>query len=416
MASLFEDLNLFAKRALVFITGKGATMTAVSLAAPIVGGSLLPAVAIAAGVPITAAMSTMIHHHRETVILNNCRDEIAAQFHISPKDVTHDHLRVLAYGQPELGLEPQPFFQQILKKNDHNRMVEIGANILSALGTITFVALQGKAVVTALTFAGTTAGLAASAPLVAAIGLSLTVGVIMFATNNLLESVGNDLFADKHRSAYEKMEGLERQKCKGLEVTPEQVLDIAAAVHPQIKLDIQQKHGPDALFSMLPIEEKNLLMKLYDPVLHITESSQKINAGMIKVNELAFIAVGERSGIPETLPNIAAQPKRGQGLGEHISQAKEWIRDRYTNANHQQLRSHAAAVGTPPQHQHNRILDTLVEARTPGGTQTFAGDMPYSISFAQRFADADAERKSLSFAERVRLSEQNAQTEERTVH
>ena len=414
MASILEDLNLLAKRAAVFIAGKGATMTAVSLAAPIVKGTLLPAIAIAAGVPITAAMSTMMHHHRETVILKNCRDEIAAQFHISPNDVMHDHLRALAYGQAELGLEPQPFFQQILKKNDHNRMVEIGANILSALGTIAFVFFEGTAITSAFSMAATTAGLAASATVIGAVGLSLVVGAMMFASNNLLESVGDDLFADKRRSAYEKMEGLEREKRKGMEVTPEQIMDIAASVHPEITREIQQQFGRDTLFTMLPIEEKKRLMQRYDPVLHITETAQKINAGMIKVNELAFITVGERSGVPESLPDISGKPRAQHGLIQSISQAKDWVRDRY--APDHRLRSHAAGVGNVPLHQRHTLVDTLVEAQTPGALHTYTGDMPYSISFAQRFADTDAERKSRSFAERVRLSEQSPEAQERTIH
>jgi hypothetical protein len=426
MVSLFEDIGFMAKRAAVFITGRGITMSAVALAAPLVQGAHAPmvAVALAAGVPITAAMSTMVHHHHETAIMNNFREEIAAQFQIDPKEVTHDHLRTLAFGDKAQGIQPQPFFQQILQKNDRNRWIDIGAKMVSALGTIGFVLLNGTAVSGAIAGAAATAGIAGGAA-IGAVGLSLVVGAMMFASTHLLEMVGNDVFSEKRRTAYEKLQAMARQKQNGLEITPEQILSIASSVHPQVRQDMLNDYGVNAHFSTLPMEEKQALLRKYDAALHITESAQKINAGVMKINELAFTVVEERSGVPEVDPRVAAQrsaEKPHHGIGHQISRARDWVKDalneRYAPAH--VLRSHpAAAVVSSAPKPPNKIIETVVETVYPGSTAPVKGDMPYTVSFLAQYADAEAQRKAQTHAERLliaREAEAQAQQEPRTVH
>ncbi|TAE34864.1 MAG: hypothetical protein EAY65_00305 [Alphaproteobacteria bacterium] len=295
MFKLLDDAALLAQRAAMFITGRGASMTAVVIASQFVtegAANIAPMVGLAVGMPITAAMSTMTHYVREKAILNDFRKELSAYFDIAPADVTLDHLRSLAYGNQERGIEPQPFFQEVLKRNDKNRILEIGSNFAAAaltMGMVTQVLAMG------IFKEGMLAGALAVGGLQVAIPLAIASGVAMFCMNQLFNTVGHQMFSDKGRTGYEKLESLSIDVDKQRDVTPMQVMGVVANTHPDISHALAQHYNGAKFDLLLPADQKKLFEQ-FEPQIHFSELADKINRGAMAPTELGFIASGTSSG------------------------------------------------------------------------------------------------------------------------
>jgi hypothetical protein len=360
MSTLIEQVESGAKRVAGFITGRGMTATAVALASPFLETPQLPIVGLTVGLPVTAAMSTMAHYEREDKILKNFREEIAASFGIDAQEVTHDHLRSLAYGNTKLGIEPQPFFHEILERNDKNRWIDIGANLSAAAVGIGFVALKGGTILTAISeFAGaSTIGLLAANPAVVGfIGLSLAAGAIVHAMDYVCSSLVKTAFAERDITAYEMLEHFAKQKERGIALSQDQVMSVFTKIDKSLHHEIITDYG--APYRVLPEATRREVLDKYRDALHINDITDKINAGTVKINELAFLGAGAPSGVPERTPEqvAAMQAESERGLGEKLQQFRsEWREHRKIGASRSPLQNNAfstithatpAAVSTP---------------------------------------------------------------------
>jgi hypothetical protein len=300
MFNPIDDVSLFGKKVAGFISGRGMSTTAVVLAAPFVPASQLPIVGLTVGLPIKAAVSSMEHYHREDAILEKYREEIAAHFEIDMEEVTHDNLRILAFGNPKNGDPPQPFFEEILKKNDTSRWVDLGANIGAAALTMSFVFAAGAKVAGAISGLASGSGIAllaaGSNPLiVGAIGLSLATAMVVHAIDFVITEVAKDAIGIKDKTSYEMIEDLSRQK---RQITQDKVMSVIANIDKGLKAEIISDYG--APYNALTLAERSKVLERYGKDLHLEEYTAKINSGAINVKELAFIAVGQSSGVPES--------------------------------------------------------------------------------------------------------------------
>ncbi len=358
MSNLIDDIGLWTKRIAAFVSGKGATMTAVALASPFIQGFALPIVGIIAGLPINAALSTMKHQHDENKILVNFRHEIAASFGIDPSDVTHDHLRTLAFGDEEHGIRSNPVLKEALERNDSNRWMKIGTHGLAAALATGFTLTRGEWLIEALKpmlASSAVPFLAASPAAFASVGLALTVGALMLATSHLFESIGQDLFSNKESTSYEKIEGLAKQRGKGVAISKQQVMALIIDANPELQDMIANTyHGSH--FMTLPKDLREQIVDHYDAHFNITDSVNKINSGQMKINELVFIAVGEHSGVPEReasgLPN-ASQP---QNIRERISH----VRGQATNCA-DEIKGHIKQ-----QREDSNLIDAVLQGQYDG--------------------------------------------------
>ncbi len=409
MFSVLDDAALLTKRAAAYIAGKGATMTAVAIASAFIGPAsslaTIPIIAMAVGLPVTAALSTMTHRHRETMIMNNFREEIAASFGIMPEEVTNNHLRTLAYGNPDAGIEPHPFFEQIIRKNDKHRWIDIGGNIAGALATCLFVAFQAGKIGSIITHAAAATGIAAlSAPWVPVVGTMLVAGVMAGAMDSVLTNLGMNFFGEKELSGYEILENLARQKGRGIELSQDQVMGLIAAVDPHIQQDIAQRFN-GARYNTLSPSAREELIHHYNGAYDIQLITEKINRGEVKINELAFVSAGERSGVPEqTHTSTTAQSHGRLGIKKRLSQAKNHIRDTMEDkglaARVLQGDMNTSAKETPPEWQSAKPLSQAPQESVQGG-------------FVERYAGGERDNsRDISHVERLQLEE----TKPRTLH
>ncbi len=328
MFNMFDDIGSLARRAAAFITGRGATMTAVATAAAVMpGASATPLVLVGLGVglPITAAMSTMAHHSNETRILNNFRAELAETFGVDPKDVTHDHLRLLAFGDESIGLEPQSFFKEALERNDKSRWIDMGANALGALGTMAFVAARG----TSLLAMATTAGVA---PALATAGLFAAAAVMVMSMDKVFGMIGKSLFEDKERTTHDHLETMALNHGRGRSISQEAVMGVIATVNPSIQeyialeFSTSNKKGEVSYYD-LPLATKTHLTQRYSEEFDIPALTSKINSGAINLSELPFIAE-DPSWIPiEQSVDINPEAHKKPTLRQKLSHAKEHLHE-----------------------------------------------------------------------------------------
>jgi hypothetical protein len=300
MFNPIDDVSLFGKKVAGFISGRGASTAAVAIAAPFVPAAQLPIVGLTVGLPIKAAVSSIEHYHREDAILDNYREEIAACFGIDMEQVTHDNLRILAFGNPKNNDPPQPFFEEILKKNDTSRWVDLGANIGAAALTMGFVFAAGAKVAGALSSLASGSGIAllvANPVVVGFIGLSLATAMVVHAIDYVITEVTKDAIGIKDKTSYELLEDVAKQKRAGREITQDKVMSVIASIDKGLKAEIISDYG--APYNALPLAERTKVLEKYGKNLHVEEYTAKINSGAVKVNELAFIAVGQSSGVPE---------------------------------------------------------------------------------------------------------------------
>lgn len=427
MYSLLDDIAIFTRRAAAFVAGKGATTTAVAASSPFLDGAshLAPAVGMGVGLPITAAISTMNHHHRETAILNNFRNEIAASFGISPENATHDHLRTLAFGNERAGRKPQPFFREALERNDKNRWIDIGANLIGGISAIAFAAAKGVEV-GAAALAGWKTVFANEAFMtvfetaketgelgVGVLAVAATAGVISMAVNHIASNIGRELFQEKERSSLEKLETLARQKGKGVALEPEQVMDLVASVHPEVKQEISSRFN--APYSALSEQKKQDVLEQYDHAFSIREVTRMINAGEMKINELAFITAGQRSGVPAMagadIP--VEQAGKAEGVGRQFGKLRDELSQETQN---QTLATQVLRGETEQAHDagtyRNQHHDPMREDEQRTTMQDVTGNKP---SFAERYAPQRGTPEQLSHVERLQQAEQEHGTT-RTIH
>ncbi len=301
MFNPLDDASLFGKKIAGFVSGRGASTTAVAFAAPFVPAAQLPMVGLAVGVPIKAAVSTIEHYHREDEVLNKFRDEIAASFGIDVEDVTHDNLRSLAFGNPKIGIEPQPFFQEILEQNDKKRWIDVGANVAASALTMGFVFSQGDKIAGALSSLASSSGIAlfvgnpAAAGIAGLIGLSIAAALVVHAIDFIVTEVCKDTMGIKDKTSYEMLGEIEKQKTRGHEISSDKVMALIANINPALKTEIIKNYG--APYNALPEKQRMAVLEQYADSLSLEENTAKINSGVMKVNELAFIAIGGQSGV-----------------------------------------------------------------------------------------------------------------------
>ena len=345
MFKLFDDPTLLTKRAAAKVTQTGATMTATALAAPFVGGASLPVVTVLTGLPIKAALSTMVHNHREEKILLNFQEEIAAHFGIDEDDVTHDHLRSLAFGNAYEGIKPNPFFQEVLKRNDDNRLIKLGAAVVAAVtaGVFTLVQASTGGLFDSFTefFSNSSVEFVAkNVENFAKFAWAGTVGVVLLATDHLATAIGHDIFSDHGKTAYEKIEKLAQRRGRGKEITVEQVMDLIVSANPELEASITQ-HSHGSKFKTLSSDVQEQLIytcaaQLDLAIGDLRQTTAQINAGEVKINELAFISAGERSGVPDAVmltreESPVHEPSKGaaKSFAQQVTQKPKQWRDAY---------------------------------------------------------------------------------------
>lgn len=228
---------------------------------------------LAAGV--SAGFAQMDYGHTKEKIKNFYKDEIAAKLHKPAGKLTIADMESVAKDIPAIEEELQRARRQ------RNFAVPIAA--LTTLISFAAVTVALPAVLSAMSIPAVT-GFA---------GILLNAAVSMatyFAVKTPLQTIGNKQFDLKKKTATDEIQHIKNGHEKGLAVTPEAVAQVFAHTHCPIQHDAA------------------LLQKLADD----------INNNVISAKELAFIAVGQSSGVERKAPTPKPVPAFAQESGDHF--------------------------------------------------------------------------------------------------
>lgn len=261
------------------------------------GSIWLPIIGLAVGIPITAALSTMSHDHRQKQIRSHYRDEIGATLGIDPHSVTINDLRTVANGDPQRGIPPNQTLKEAIQRNDRGRSIAIVANVLSAVAAAGIVAVMHFASLpSALAeFLGPSMSqIFGSSSGVEATVLAGVAGVASFGLDQAFARAGRTMFDYTQPSLYERIDLLSLQQRRSQSIAVSQVMALVEEVNPGVKNEIFQRFGLP--FRQLPPAQQQDVIDHYDAEFHLKATTEAVNLGLMPVHELAFAIEGRRSG------------------------------------------------------------------------------------------------------------------------
>lgn len=295
---LLDDIAYGVRWLTAFATGRGATMLAVTGAAAgmAFGGVWLPLIGLALGIPVTAALATMSHHHQQQQLRVHYREEVAATLGITPREVTMDHLRAVANGIPARQIPGNRTLHEALERNDRGRSISVVANIASAAiaaGVVTALhtlvgpamLVEGMQKVLPLSLGGASeAAILAGVAALTSFGLDQTFG-----------QVGRRMFGYTTPSLNDRIERIGHSVRRGQSMSVMQMMALVEEANPGVQKEIKARFG--LTFAQLPAEQQNDVITHYDQEFQIKATTEAINHGLMPVQELAFAIEGRRSGI-----------------------------------------------------------------------------------------------------------------------
>jgi hypothetical protein len=295
---LLDDIAYGVRWLTAFATGRGATALAVTGAAVgmAYGGVWLPLIGLALGVPVTAALATMSHHHQQQQLRAHYREEIAATLGIEPRQVTMEHLRAVANGIPERQIPGNRTLHEALERNDRGRSISVVANIVSA-------AIAAGVVAALHSLVGPTAlveGLQKILPLGAsnlseAMALGGVAAVTSFGLDQAFGVAGRRMFGYQQPSLNDRIERISNSVRRGQGIGVAQMMALVEEANPGVQREIKARFG--LAFRQLPAEQQNDVIAHYDQEFQLKATTEAINHGLMPAQELAFAIEGRRSGM-----------------------------------------------------------------------------------------------------------------------
>jgi hypothetical protein len=273
------------------------------------------------GVGVAAAASVMInqasYQSRRTFLREMYKDEVAAQLGKSPKKIKDRDIDLVAKGDPARGISGNKVIEDELSKLKKLRNVGMLVTVASLLGTV--------AVMMTITAGFSTAGLA---PL-AMTGAYVAKGFAGFAIHKVLESplkwASKKLFNLNELTTHERIEELRKEHRKGKVIARAQVLDVFISANDDLGQFVKSQYGKS--FDKLSSQEKQSVVEAVDQHIPITKIAENLNAGRVKVSELAFAVEGKVSGVaPSSVKDPLSLVGKARfalrGVGERLQRVK----------------------------------------------------------------------------------------------
>lgn len=244
----------------------------------------------------------------ESDLLNTYRDEIAAKLDMPVENVTRENLHQVAYGDYSIKLGGNQVLQAELERSGKRMWMEIGttmAAVLTSIGAyyllapieLVQTALQNVASVTPDWFGPATPD---------KVGIMLASGAGMGLFNNAYDRVAARLLGLNGISPTDLIRSMQRDIGRGVHISQEQVFGVYAAALPTVAEAVDQHFGKP--YHELDEEQQYDALKIYGKNFPIEKLTIDINSGVIEPDELAFIAVGQTSGVArKTLEQVQAE-------------------------------------------------------------------------------------------------------------
>ncbi len=285
----------------------------------IIGGVLIAA---------SAGLSAFKHYRNERFyeqrMINVFRDEVGTLLGKDPAIITVKDLEVVAQGNYNKGIKPNPVIKQALEKNGQKHLLHFVTTAFAAVTVFSLISLTGigipemvDQVKSTLLGSEATLGAASSAfsgflqewAAISTIGLAI--GTVVSAVNQVLDYAGERVFGIQHKSAYELISEISTEVNRGRSVSKEKVFEVFVAADPSLAYAIEERFGVS--YHDMTIEEQHQAMLDYGDPREIATATQEVNGRHIQPEELAFVAVGQHSGIPRV--DNPGEPNRQEPKG-----------------------------------------------------------------------------------------------------
>jgi hypothetical protein len=294
--------NLFRMGA-VWLAGRGLTTSALLVATAFMGGNpalvpLIPAIVLPISLLVSSVNTQLTFRNREQKLLQTYRKEIGAALGMEPEKVTTEHLHLVAEGSRSLNLKPNKVIKEAIEQNESRRMnslISNGVSVLLSIGLMMNALEDGSGLNKKLhEFFGEGKNIFGVKNSIFA--ASLISGATNFLMSTGLGELGRYFFHLNKPTMDGKIRDMMRQKHRGIELQPEQVMELYVAARPELRDAVEQHYH--VAYDKLPPHEQRHLVSLYDERLGITRMTGLLNEGRVEPTELAFAAQGEQSGVP----------------------------------------------------------------------------------------------------------------------
>lgn len=303
-----QVVNWFKNR-FIYMTGRGllglGLFTAVGLAG--LGSTALMVGAIVGTVGLQTFMTWRNERRGEERLVTAYREEVAAKLEMPFDQVKLEHLRDVAFGHPELGLDPNPVLQQALERNSKRHVMQLATSALAGVVTLgTFAAAVGF---TGLdiqhsigefqnqvyrSIAGVGELMTSTLPRLA--GTMFIAGTGMGIFNQLFDQIGNRLLGMERATTNQLIMDIKLDMERGKIIPKERVFGVFVSANEQLDQQIETAFGKT--YEKLTQRQQHLALLEFGKGLNITQHTYDINHRLVEPEELAFTVVGQSSGVP----------------------------------------------------------------------------------------------------------------------
>jgi hypothetical protein len=385
---VIPDAMNFVKNQLIYMTGRGLLGTAIWGIGIMFGGAeaLLtgPAATVTMGAVVAATVGLQAYKNyrnerfAEQRMVSIFRDEVAAKLDMPQEEVTLDHLKTVADGSLNRGIPANPVIQQALNHNGKKHLLQIVTTAFAGFSTLAILfAVPGLTDVIGGWREALTSGILGASDFVGITGLMFASGAGMSLLNKAYDYAGEHIFNIHHKTAYELINEIRTEVNRGRSVSPQKVFEVYVAADPSLGHAIEERFGV-SYHDMEPQMQHSAMLD-YADMREVLMVTQDINGGHIQTEELAFITVGQHSGVER----IETPPQR----------VKEEISDPYQKLVNEIKKE--IGLGDKPQQPEEQKQPA---AEFPPANDNVPG-------FAERFAPRDPQQEVQSFAEKVRGKE-----------
>ena len=243
-------------------------------------------VTIAAG--ISLVLNQINYQKKVSELKEMYKDEVGNQLGKSPNKVTDKDVELVAKGDPQNGLSGNKTIAEALRKLKTHRNIGMVVTTGAILGTLGILAVTGLA----------TAPIFGAASFAAGVGTFAVKALMVFAIHSALEKpmkwAAKKVF-NMEDTTNDLISNLRLQHRNGKAVSREQVVEVFVSSNKELSTFVKDKYGRD--FDNLNVQQKREVTDSFEQYLPVTDVTENLNSGRVKISELAWAVDGKSSGV-----------------------------------------------------------------------------------------------------------------------
>lgn len=264
----------------------------------------------------------------KTRMIDLYRDDIARSVGCAPEAVTPAHLRMMAAGDPVMGIPPNPIIAEALERQRGSAFLSFITAMLSASTTLVLLSfgLNENAAGFIKEY------LPNISDMVKNVGVSAISGLSGLILHNGLDAVVGQALGYFRATAHDRIALIAHRKSYGITITPQHVFDVFMATDPDLARIISQSFNKG--FSGFSDKEKLQAMKAIGIDEAMKELADQINKNELKVGALAFelselVGQHRKMQVESKANEKVHAPVLSTGLQAPASQAQPRFTDRF---------------------------------------------------------------------------------------